>query len=103
MQFISMDIIGEFYLPTAKKNRYALTVICMLMGYVFCVPLRTKTTEEVLQAYVDNVYAKYRESLKILSDNGTEFKNKIFEEVAKELQLYINYILLLIIQHQMAG
>ena len=57
----------------------------MLTVYVFCVPLRTKTTEEVLQAYVDNVYVKYRGSLKILSDNGTEFKNKIFEQVAEEL------------------
>ena len=32
MQFISMDLIGEFHLPTSRKNRYALTVICMLTG-----------------------------------------------------------------------
>ena len=38
MQFISMDLIGEFHPPTSKKHRYALTVICMLTGYVFCVP-----------------------------------------------------------------
>ena len=37
MQFISMDLIGEFHPPTAKKNRYALTVICMLMGYMHSV------------------------------------------------------------------
>ena len=48
MQFISMDLIGEFHPPTSKGKRYALTVICMLTGYVFCVPLKTKTTEEVL-------------------------------------------------------
>ena len=41
--------------------------------------------EEVLQAYIDNIYSKYGASIKILSDNGTEFKNKIFEQVAKEL------------------
>ena len=35
MQFISMDFIGEFHPPTTRKNRYALTVICMLTGYVF--------------------------------------------------------------------
>ena len=35
MQFISMDLIGEFHLPTSRKHRYALTVICMLTGYVF--------------------------------------------------------------------
>ena len=85
MQFISMDLIGEFHPPTSRKHRYALTVICMLMGYVFCVPLKTKTTEEVTQAYIDHVYSRFGGSLKILSDNGTEFKNKIFEQVAKEL------------------
>ena len=85
MQFISMDLIGEFHPPTSKGKRYALTVICMLTGYVFCTPLKTKTAEEVLQAYIDNVYSKFGGSLKILSDNGTEFKNKIFEQVAKEL------------------
>ena len=31
------------------------------------------------------MYSKFGGSLKILSDNGTEFKNKIFEQVAKEL------------------
>ena len=85
MQFISMDLIGEFHPPTSRKNRYALTVICMLTGYVFCVPLKTKTAEEVIQAYIDNIYSKFGGSMKILSDNGTEFKNKIFEQVAKEL------------------
>ena len=85
IQFISMDLTGEFHPPTSKEKRYALTVICMLTGYVFCIPLRTKTTEEVLQAYIDNMYSKFGGSVKILSDNGTEFKNKIFEQVAKEL------------------
>ena len=59
MQFISMDLIGEFQPPTSRKHRYALTVICMLTGYVFCVPLKTKAAEEVIQAYIDNVYSKF--------------------------------------------
>ena len=74
-QCISMDLIGEFHPPTTKRNRYALTVICMLIGYIFCIPLRTKTAEEVLQAYIDNVYSKFGGSMKILCDNGTKFKN----------------------------
>ena len=92
MQFISMDLIGEFHPPTTKGKRYALTVICMCTGYVFCIPLKTKTAEEVLEAYINNVYSKFGGSIKILSDNGIEFKNKIFEQIAKELgvvyQLY---------------
>ena len=85
MEFISMDLIGEFYPPSKSGHKYALTVICMLTGYVFCIPLKSKQANEVLQAYIDNVYAKFRGSLKILSDNGTEFKNQLFEKIAKEL------------------
>ena len=48
-------------------------------------PLQTKTAEEVIQAYIDQVYSRFGGSLKILSDNGTEFKKKLFEQVAKEL------------------
>ena len=59
----------------------------MLTGYVFCVPLKTKTAEEVIQAYMDNIYSKFGGSLKMLSDNATEFKNKMFEQIAKELGL----------------
>ena len=102
MQFISMDLIGEFHHPTAKKNRYDLTVICMLMGYVFCIPLKTKTAEEVVQAYIDNIYSKFGGSMKILSDNGTEFKNKIFAQVAKELRVLHKLYTPPIIQHPMA-
>ena len=87
MQFISMDLIGDFHSPTSRKHRYALMVICMLTGYVICVPLKTKTAEEVIQANIDNVYNKIGGSLKMLSDNGTEFKNKMFEQVAEELGL----------------
>ena len=87
MQFISMDLIGEFHPPTSRNHRYALTVICMLTVYVFCVPLKTKAAEEVIQAYIDNVYSKFKGSLKMLSDNGTEFKNKMFEQIAEELGL----------------
>ena len=57
----------------------------MLTGYVFCIPLKSKQANEVLRAYIDNVYAKFIGSLKILPDNGTEFKDKLFEQIAKEL------------------
>ena len=85
MQFISMDLIGEFYPANYRNHRYVLTIICMLTAYVFCVPLKTKTAEEVIQAYIDNAYSKFGGSLKRLSDNGTEFKNKMFEQIVKDL------------------
>ena len=89
MEFISMDLIGEFSPPSKGGYRYALPVICMLSGFVFCVPLKTKSAAEVLQAYIDNVYAKFGGSQKILSENGTDFLNKLFEDISKQLSVNI--------------
>ena len=84
MEFISMDLIGDFT-PSSKGNKYALTVICMLTGYTFCIPIPSKKASDVITAYIDNVYSKFGGSKKILSDNGTEFKNQLFEKIAKDL------------------
>ena len=57
----------------------------MHVSCVFCIPLKTKTAKEVVQAYLHHVYSKFGGSEKILSDNGTEFKNKLFKKVADQL------------------
>ena len=85
MDFISMDLIGEFHPPSTHGNKYALTVICMLSGWTWCIPIPDKTAPVVIQAYLKHVHHVFGPSCKILSDNGTEFSNKLFENVAKEL------------------
>ena len=85
MDFISMDLIGEFHPPSTHGNKYALTIICMLSGWTWCIPIPDKTAPVVLQAYLKHVHHVFGPSRKILSDNGTEFSNKLFETVAKEL------------------
>ena len=81
MQFISMDLIGPLHL-LRNGYYYTLMVICMLTGYTFCMTLKTKTASEVVQAYIDEVYAKFGGSMPILSDNRTEFKNQLFTDMA---------------------
>ena len=85
MDFICMDLIGEFHRPTSRGHRYALTAICMLTGFTWCVPLKTKTVEEVAKAYMAHIYSNFGGSIKILTDNRTEFKNKLFKEVFEKL------------------
>ena len=65
MQFISIDLIGPFG-PSSNGHHYAVIVICMLSGYTFCIPLKTKAASEVVQAYMDEVYTKFGGSMKIL-------------------------------------
>ena len=79
MEFICMDLIGECHPPTSRGHRYALTVMDMLTGFVFCAPLQTKKAEEIVQKYLDTVYYRFGGSRKILSDN------KVFEEITKKL------------------
>ena len=52
MDFISMDLIGEFHPPSSNRNKYALTVICMLTGWVWCIPIPDKTANAMLKAYL---------------------------------------------------
>ena len=84
-----MDLIGEFHPPTSRGHHYALTAVCMLTGFTWCVPLKTKTAEEVAKAYMDHIYSNFGGSIKILTDNGTEFRNKLFKEVC--ISKHINY------------
>ena len=85
MQFISMDLIGEFHPPTSRKHLICFNSDLYADRLCFCVPLKTKMAEEVIQAYIDNVYSKFGGSLKMLSDNGTEFKNKMLNKYPRNL------------------
>ena len=86
MEFIAMDLIGEFHHASSKGNRYALTAICMLTGFTFCILLKNKTAEEVIKAYLNHICCVFGPSKKILTDNSTEFKNKMWEDVYKLLR-----------------
>ena len=87
MEFIAMDLIGKFHPASSKGNRFTLTAVCMLMGFTFCIPLKTKRTEDVIRAYIDHICCTFGPSKKILTDNGTEFKNKLWTEVFEKLKI----------------
>ena len=87
MEFIAMDLIGEFHPASSKGNRYALTAICMLTGFTFCIPLKSKKAEDVVTAHLNHICCIFGPSKKILTENGSEFKNKMWDEVFKRLKI----------------
>ena len=91
MEFLAMDLIGEFHPASSKGNRYALTAICMLTGFTWCIPLKTKKAEEVVAAYMNHIYCICGPSKTILSDNGSEFKNNMWKEVFKRFKTEHRY------------
>ena len=86
MEFIAMDLIGEFHPASSKGNRFALTAICMLTGFTFCIPLKSKHAEDMINTYINHICCPFGPSKKILTDNGTEFKNKLWMEVFNKLR-----------------
>ena len=85
MDFIAMDLIGEFHPPSSQGNRYALTGVCMLTGFTWCIPIKSKKASDVARAYMQHVYSILGGSTKILTNNGTEFKNEVFKEMLQTL------------------
>ena len=67
MLFISMDLLGPYH-EAEKGNQYALTVICMLTNYVLMIPIKSKSAEEVIRAYLTDVYSPFRGNQYLLSD-----------------------------------
>ena len=86
-----MDLIGPF--PTTEEgNTYCLTACCALTDYLFCIPIRNKEAESVVQAYLKNIYSLFGGSKVLISDNGTEFKNSLFARVCKVLNMMQHFI-----------
>ena len=50
-----MDLIRRISPPSSQGHQYALTVICMLTGFIFCILLKTKNAEEIVDAYLKYV------------------------------------------------
>ena len=85
MEFICIDLIVEFYPPSSKGNRYALTAVCMLTGFTFCIPIKNKTAQEVLQLGEITFHFHLVSAESYWMDNGTEFKNELFSQIAEQL------------------
>ena len=71
MEFVSMDLIGKFHPPSSKGNRYALTTVCMLTGYTFCIPIKSKSAEEIVTVWRNHIAFPFGVCRKLLMDNGT--------------------------------
>ena len=85
MEFICMDLVGPIHPPSSRGNKYVLTVIDMLTGFTIAVPIKNKNAETICEAYRDNVYCVFGRSSRMLTDNGSEFKNKEMHEVCDTL------------------
>ena len=86
MTVLAVDTIGCFCI-TSKGNRWALTAIYLYTSYVFTIPMKEKFAENVTQAYLSGILTHEGKGVAILSDSGTEIKNKVFNKVCDQLAI----------------
>lgn len=82
---IAMDTIGPF--PKSNSdNRYALTIQCDLSKYVIIKPIKDKQAATIAKAFVESCILIYGTPSIIRTDQGTEYKNEIFNKISQLLQ-----------------
>ena len=87
MEFICIDLVGPIHPPSSRGNKYVLTVIDMLTAFTIAVPIKNNNAETICEAYRDDVYCIFGGSSRMLTDNGSEFKNKEMHKVCDTLGL----------------
>ena len=87
MQLICMDLVGPISPVTSRGNRFILTCIDMLTGFTVAIPIKDKSASSVCDAYRAHIYCTFGGSARILTDNGTEFKNEQMDELCKQLDI----------------
>ena len=85
MEFMCVDLIGEFHPPSCKGNKYTLTAVCMLTGFTFCIPIKNKSAEEVIQhgEIIFHFHLVSAESYLLIM--GWNFKNDLLNTIAEQL------------------
>ena len=80
---IHIDFKGP--LRESGGYRYILVVVDAFTRYTVYIPMRTKKAEKVFRALLDGVFCHYGMpyGMTVVSDNGTEFKNELQDEMAK--------------------
>ena len=70
-----------------KGHRYLLVAVDVLSKRIFVVPLKTKGSEDMLEAFKILISKMPMAPHRIFSDNGKEFKNKLLNDYFKKEEI----------------
>lgn len=87
---VIVDTIGPLHM-SEKGNKYAVTIICDFSKFLVCVPIENKEATTVAKAIFEDFILIYGLVREIRTDCGTEYKNKLNEELCKMLNIKHNF------------
>ena len=77
--------LGTEYKTSTSGNKHILTIIDHLTGWLEAFPIPDKSTNTIVSTFINKYLPVHMCPRYILSDNGTEFKNNIMDQVLKQL------------------
>ena len=90
LKIFGLDLQGPYRNPDINGNPYKLKIVDKKSGYIKTVPLKTKSSEEVTDAFARFVTISERQTGKKLkmvrTDGGTEFEGSFLTYKTKELR-----------------
>ncbi|CDF32470.1 unnamed protein product [Chondrus crispus] len=84
LEFVAIDILGELII-TKRGNRYILVISDRYSKLVRTVPLKKISAAHIAQVFVHHWVFVYGPPVKLLSDNGTQFTARFFQNVCRIL------------------
>ena len=81
-QHIALDLAGP-YIETENGNRYTLTVIDLLTGFLEAHPIPDKSAIVVAKVLVKEIFSRYSWPYYITSDNGLENCNEVLKAITE--------------------
>ena len=77
---ICLDCVGP--LEISKRGfKWILTCIDLYSSLLLAIPMKSKSADDVIHAYIETILPQIGPSRFILTDNGTEFKNDTMSNV----------------------
>ena len=84
---ITIDLVTDCETSTSG-NKHILTVIDHLTGWPEAFPIPDKTADTIVATLINHYLPVHMCPRYILSDNGTEFKNNLMDQVLQQLGIY---------------
>ena len=81
---ITIDLVTECD-TLSSGNKHILTIIDHLTGWLEPFPILDKSADTIVSTFINQYLPVHMCPRFILSDNGTEFKNNLMDQVLKQL------------------
>jgi len=79
-----IDILGRLN-KTENENQYILMMVCAFSKYLITEPMKTQTSEEIMNKMLNSVIYKFGTPKFLVSDQGRQFISSSFNEFVKNL------------------